>query len=87
MLLFTLIILFLICIISIVFAKLNMNRFVPPDKEYVDGTKGSINYISAINRLINIYILIFTKYWIYYFLALVLINNGTFVYLDEVSIF
>ncbi|RIO78205.1 hypothetical protein BUZ07_10625, partial [Staphylococcus gallinarum] len=53
MLLFTLIILFLICIISIVFDKLNMNRFVPPDKEYVDGTKGSINYISAINRLVN----------------------------------
>ncbi|MDR9833574.1 hypothetical protein [Staphylococcus coagulans] len=86
-LLCTLIIFFLIFIIIIIFDKLNMNRFVPPDKEYVDGTKGSINYMSAINRLINIYISIFTKYWIYYFLALVLINNGKFIYLNETSIY
>ncbi|WP_159427309.1 hypothetical protein [Staphylococcus aureus] len=86
-LLCTLIISFLIFIIIMIFDKLNMNSFVPPDKEYVDGTKVSINYMSAINRLVNIYILIFTKYWIYYFLALVLINNGKFIYLNETSIY
>ncbi|MEB7722019.1 hypothetical protein [Staphylococcus equorum] len=83
----TLIIILLISIISIVFDNLNVNRFVPPDKEYINGTKSSINYISAIRRIANIYILIFTKYWIYYFLALILINNGTFVYLSDSSIF
>ncbi|WP_220473027.1 hypothetical protein, partial [Staphylococcus succinus] len=83
----TLIILFLICFILIAFNNLKMNRLVPADKEYIDGTKGSINYMSAIRRILNIYILICTKYWIYYFLALVIINNGTFVFLSEESIF
>ncbi|MDW4068671.1 hypothetical protein QI274_12470 [Staphylococcus saprophyticus] len=82
----SLIIFFLIIIISIVFDNLNMNRFVPPDAEYIDGTKSSINYISAIKRLTSIFLLILTKYWIYYFLALVLINNGTYVYLSDGSI-
>lgn len=82
-----LIVFLFIFIIIIIFDKLNMNRFVPPDKEYVDGIKGSLNYVSAIKRLINILFLIFTKYWIYYFFALVLINNGKFIYLSEKSIY
>ncbi|MCU5746956.1 hypothetical protein N9R04_09725 [Staphylococcus sp. SQ8-PEA] len=84
--LFTLLILFLIFIIIMIFEKLNVNNFFPPYKEYGDRTKSSINYISAIKRLAYICILIYTKYWIYYFLALVLINNGKFVYLNEASI-
>ncbi|MCD8801528.1 hypothetical protein K1Y24_06095 [Mammaliicoccus sciuri] len=87
LILWFIIILILMIIISIVFDNLNMNRFVPPDTEYTNGTKRSINYILAIRRLSNVYILIITKYWIYYFLALVLINKGEFIYLNEEAVF
>ncbi|PCF62971.1 hypothetical protein B5C01_02360 [Staphylococcus delphini] len=86
LLLCSLIIFILIVTIIIIFDKFNVNRFVPPKKEYIDGSMSSINYITAINRLVSIFVLIFTKYWIYYFLALLVINNGKFIYLNEVSI-
>ncbi|UXS67892.1 hypothetical protein MUA19_00205 [Staphylococcus chromogenes] len=82
------IIIFIIIIIIIVFFdKMKMNRFFPADTEYIDGTRASVSYIFAITRLIKIVILFFTNYWIYYFLALVLINDGDFIYLSESSIF
>ncbi|OHO72677.1 hypothetical protein HMPREF2580_04025 [Staphylococcus sp. HMSC036D05] len=75
-----------VLIINLIFEKMNLSRLVPPDKEYTDGTVSSINYIYAMKKLIYLPILIVTKYWIFYFLVVLLFNKGKYMYLSDNSI-
>ncbi|WP_206167670.1 hypothetical protein, partial [Staphylococcus muscae] len=76
----------IVLIILFIYKGLGTYKFTFNEKEYTDGTSRSVNYVAAINRIINLYILILTKYWIYYFLVLLFFNNVRYDYLSERSI-
>ncbi|MCJ1655206.1 hypothetical protein MT340_000210 [Staphylococcus sp. NRL 16/872] len=79
------IIIFVILMIYVIFDVFNVNRFVPSSTIYVDGSESSINYISAIKRLVNFMLLIITKYWIIYFIVNLIFHNDKLLYLSDVS--
>ncbi|WP_230373195.1 hypothetical protein [Staphylococcus epidermidis] len=76
-------IIIIILIVYLFFDVFNMNRFVPSPTTYVDGSESSINYVSAIKRLINFMILIITKYWITYFIENLIFHNDKLLYLNN----
>ncbi|HDA5584424.1 TPA: hypothetical protein PIR93_001938, partial [Staphylococcus aureus] len=78
-------IIIIILIVYLFFDVFNMNRFVPSPTTYVDGSESSINYVSAIKRLINFMILIITKYWITYFIVNLIFHNDKLLYLNNDS--